>query len=85
MFTVDEELTILEKESDWDLPDLKYASGSVYWETTDPGWIIVRVTTPECTATSFLLVKTRREWLRDFMAIGIEPAEEPYPYRDRKL
>jgi len=81
----DRELIILESVDDWALPALKHASGSVYWKTSDPGWIVIRVKTPECTAESSKLVKTRRDWLKDLMAIGIEPAEEPYPYPDRKL
>jgi hypothetical protein len=39
---IDKELTILEGPEDWNLSAMEGTVGSAYWETIDPGWIIIR-------------------------------------------
>jgi hypothetical protein len=81
---IDEELTILESEEDWKLPQMERAVASFYWATPDPDWIVVQIRTPACEGEARLLVKTRWDWLKDMMRAGISPAETPYPFPEKR-
>jgi hypothetical protein len=77
---IDKELTILEGPEDWNLPAMEGTVGSAYWETIDPGWIIIRGYNAQSKGTEFVLIKTHGNWLRDLMRIGIHRSEERYPF-----